>query len=100
MKLLKLRERLGGGGEKVEYSLYALGMPRRALRHEDIRLTYAPRWRGNLLSGERERRKGGIPRLHYRELMRNETPISLGGTRGKLALPNMFGFVVVRPSAI
>ena len=51
--------RLGGGGEKVEYSLYALGMPRRALRHEDIRLTYAPRWRGNLLSRGREGEEKG-----------------------------------------
>ena len=37
----------------------ALGMPRRALRHEDIRLTYAPRWKGNLLNGRRGERKQG-----------------------------------------
>ena len=74
MKLLNLRE--VERRRKVEYSLDAPGMRRRALRHEDIRLTYAPRWRGNLLNGGREGRKGGrkdgIPRLHYRERMGNE----------------------------
>ena len=53
MKLLNLRE--VERRRKVEYSLDAPGMRRRALRHEDIRLTYAPRWRGNLLNGGREK---------------------------------------------
>ena len=56
MKLLNLRE--VERRRKVEYSLDAPGMRRRALRHEDIRLTYAPRWRGNLLNGGREGREG------------------------------------------
>ena len=48
MKLLKAREIEG------RWNIHSLSTTRlacRALRHEDIRLTYAPRWEGNLLSG-------------------------------------------------
>ena len=43
---------------EVEYSFGAPGMPRRALRHEDIRLTYAARWKVNPLGEGAARRQG------------------------------------------
>ena len=42
------------GERDRRWNIHSLSKTRlacRALRHEDIRLTYAPRWEGNLLSG-------------------------------------------------
>ena len=43
----------GGKDRRKEGGIFSLStrLACRALRHEDIRLTYAPRWEGNLLSG-------------------------------------------------
>ena len=79
MKLLNLRE--VERRWKVEYSPDAPGMRRRALRHEDIRLTYAPRWKGNLLNGRREGGEHSKAALSGTD--GNETPLYVEDCRGE-----------------